>query len=188
MSEIERLLDELRKRLPAIGAEIDEPERSRGSSFLDLEYAGRKAVVEWRPGRGFGVLAREEVLFGEGPDEIYPDLESAVDRVEQLLRLGVRTRPPEGAVLRKLRESRRLSQEELAGKLHVTQAAVSKMERRSDMYLSTLRNAVSAMGGELELRARFPEGSYEIVQFRELQGRSVTPSGRKGSGRRTEDS
>ena len=87
---------------------------------------------------------------------------------------------PDEAVLRKLRESRRLSQAELARKLHVTQAAVSKMERRSDMYLSTLRNAVSAMGGELEVRARFPEGTYEIVQFRELQGRTVPSTGRKG--------
>lgn len=180
MNDIERLREELRRRFPEIGAQIDRPDRSGGSWFLDLDLAGRKAVVEWRPERGFGVLAREGALFGDRPDEIYPELESAVGRIEELLETGTRTRPPEEAVLRKLRESRRLSQKELATKLHVTQAAVSKMERRSDMYLSTLRNAVSAMGGELEVRARFPEGTYEIVQFRELQGRTVPSTGRKG--------
>ena len=44
-------------------------------------------------------------------------------------------------------------------------AAVSKLERRTDMYVSTLQDFVKAMGGELKITARFPEGTVEISQF-----------------------
>lgn len=69
------------------------------------------------------------------------------------------------ATLRQLREARRQSQEELARKLDVKQAAVSRLERRADMYVSTLRKFVEAMGGELEITARFPGSSVKIKQF-----------------------
>jgi hypothetical protein len=42
------------------------------------------------------------------------------------------------------------------------------MERRTDMYVSTLRSFVQAMGGELEIRAVFPEGTVRIDQFAKL--------------------
>ncbi len=64
-----------------------------------------------------------------------------------------------------LRKARSLSQEELAEILDLNQASVSKLERRTDMYISTMRRFVRAMGGELEIRARFPEGVVEIDQF-----------------------
>jgi predicted transcriptional regulator len=62
----------------------------------------------------------------------------------------------EEATLRQLRVARERSQEEIAIKLHIKQAAVSKLERRTDMYLSTLRSYIEAMGGQLEIIARFP--------------------------------
>ena len=67
--------------------------------------------------------------------------------------------------LAELRQARKLSQEQLARTLCIKQAAVSKMERRTDMYISTLRDFIQAMGGELEITARFPEGSIKIDQF-----------------------
>ena len=67
-----------------------------------------------------------------------------------------------------LRKARELSQEELGDLLRVNQATVSKIERRADMYLSTMRRFIEAMGGELEIRARFPEGVIEIDQFEEI--------------------
>lgn len=70
--------------------------------------------------------------------------------------------------LTELRHARQLSQEQLAGVLHVKQASISKLERRTDMYISTLRNFIRAMGGELEIVARFPDGSVRINQFEEL--------------------
>src|SRR5271155_6006096 len=67
--------------------------------------------------------------------------------------------------LDELREAREMTQVLLARILKVNQAAVSKMERRADMYVSTLQDFVKAMGGELKITARFPEGTVEINQF-----------------------
>lgn len=70
--------------------------------------------------------------------------------------------------LQELRQARRLTQEELARALGVNQASVSKLERRTDMYISTLQRFIEAMGGTLEITARFPEGRILIRQFEEL--------------------
>ena len=58
-----------------------------------------------------------------------------------------------------------MSQEELAHILSTKQANISRIERRTDMYISTLRHYIEAMGGQLEILARFPEGIVEINQF-----------------------
>ncbi|MGI0084649.1 MAG: helix-turn-helix domain-containing protein [Nitrososphaerales archaeon] len=75
----------------------------------------------------------------------------------------------EEMALDELREARELTQEQLARILRVNQAAVSKMERRADMYLSTLQGIIKAMGGELEIRAIFPDGVVRINQFQDLK-------------------
>lgn len=67
--------------------------------------------------------------------------------------------------LHELRRARGLSQEALAATLKVRQASISKLERRADMYISTLRAHIEAMGGELEIIARFPEGEVRISNF-----------------------
>lgn len=74
----------------------------------------------------------------------------------------------EGMALDELREARDLTQEQLARVLRVNQAAVSKMERRADMYITTLQGVIKAMGGRLEIRAVFPDGVVRIDQFHEL--------------------
>jgi len=68
-----------------------------------------------------------------------------------------------------LREVREMTQVHLAKILGVNQAAVSKLERRADMYVSTLQSFVKAMGGELKITARFPEGTVEINQFEDVK-------------------
>jgi len=64
--------------------------------------------------------------------------------------------------LDKLRKARSLTQVAVAERLHVDQGSVSKLEGRTDMYLSTLREYVEALGGTLELRVDFPDGSINI--------------------------
>jgi predicted transcriptional regulator len=83
----------------------------------------------------------------------------------------------EEATLRQLREARERSQVEVAAKLRVNQAAVSKLERRTDMYLSTLRGYIEAMGGALEIIARFPDGTVRITQFETLDPKTRPRSG-----------
>ena len=70
--------------------------------------------------------------------------------------------------LHELRQARGLSQKMLADVLHVQQPSIAKMEKRTDMYLSTLRSHIQAMGGELEVIARFPAGAVKISNFAEL--------------------
>ena len=70
--------------------------------------------------------------------------------------------------LYQLREARSLTQVSLAKVLDVNQGAVSRMEKRTDMYVSTLRNFIQAMGGRLQVKAIFPEGEVEIDQFGNL--------------------
>ena len=70
--------------------------------------------------------------------------------------------------LHELRQARGLSQKMLAEVLHVQQPSIAKMEKRTDMYLSTLRSHIQAMGGELEVIARFPDGAVKISNFAEL--------------------
>jgi transcriptional regulator with XRE-family HTH domain len=70
--------------------------------------------------------------------------------------------------LQELRQARALSQQELAEVLGLNQATVSKLERRTDMYLSSLRRFVEAMGGDLEISANFPDGRVRIQLFEEL--------------------
>ena len=75
----------------------------------------------------------------------------------------------EEMTLRALRKARARSQEQLGHSLHIKQAAVSRLERRTDMYVSTLRSFIEAMGGELDIIARFPDHtSVRINQFEDL--------------------
>lgn len=75
----------------------------------------------------------------------------------------------EEMTLQELRKAKQKSQQAIAEQLHVKQAEVSKIERRVDMYVSTLRNYVQALGGSLEIVARFPaSGSVRITQFETL--------------------
>ena len=72
--------------------------------------------------------------------------------------------------LNELRQARGLSQKMLAEVLHVQQSAIDKIQRRTDMYISTLRSHIEAMGGQLEVVARFPDGVVRISNFSDLDG------------------
>lgn len=81
-------------------------------------------------------------------------------RVERRINEALKT-----MALDELREARKLTQIQLASVLKVDQGSVSKMERRTDMYISTLRSYIEAMGGTLHIRAVFPDGEVRIRQF-----------------------
>ena len=71
--------------------------------------------------------------------------------------------------LDELRQARGLSQRMLAEILHIQQPAIAKLEKRTDIYISTLRSHIEAMGGQLEVIARFPDGNVKISNFSDLQ-------------------
>ena len=68
----------------------------------------------------------------------------------------------EEMTLEELRKARDLSQEEIAQALAVGQPAVAKLEKRTDMHISNLRRYIEALGGKLEITARFPDASVVI--------------------------
>jgi transcriptional regulator with XRE-family HTH domain len=67
-----------------------------------------------------------------------------------------------------LRQAREKTQQDVARVLHVNQPAVAKLEQRTDIYVSNLRRYVEALGGTLEITARFPDTSVTITNFSEL--------------------
>ena len=70
--------------------------------------------------------------------------------------------------LAELRKARRMSQAELARNMGIKQPSVADMEKRTDMYISTLRSLIEGMGGKLEIVASFPDAEVRIKNFSEI--------------------
>ena len=86
----------------------------------------------------------------------------------------------EEMTLRELRHARKLTQVRMAKSLGITQDSVSRLEKRSDLLLSTLRKTVRAMGGKLSLVAEFPDRAPVV-----LSGISDEGPARKSASRKT---
>lgn len=76
LAPIETLQKLIAEQLPGARVNLDAPHTATGSWFLDFEWNGAIAVVEWRPSKGFGISG-EDVGYGEGPEIITPDAEAA---------------------------------------------------------------------------------------------------------------
>jgi plasmid maintenance system antidote protein VapI len=74
-------------------------------------------------------------------------------------------------LLSEIRQLSGKSQRQVADALGMKQPSLSKLERQSDMQVSTLRKIVRALGGELEVLAKFPKGTVKIDQFDRGHGR-----------------
>ena len=85
----------------------------------------------------------------------------------------------EEMTLRELRKARKLTQVRMAKALGVTQDSVSRLEKRSDLLLSTLRKTVEAMGGSLSLVAEFPDHTPVVLTGIAEEDPSSKPAGRK---------
>ncbi len=67
--------------------------------------------------------------------------------------------------LREIREALEVTQARLAERLGCDQSEISRIEKRTDMYVGTLREYVASLGGELEIYANLPNGRYRINSF-----------------------
>lgn len=72
-----------------------------------------------------------------------------------------------------LRRAVEFTQRQLADVLEMTQPGISRVERQTDLYLSTLRSYVEALGGELELRVVFPEGTLSLSRLEDIEGEAT---------------
>lgn len=85
--------------------------------------------------------------------------------------------------LDELRSAKRLTQADMAEMLDVPQSSISRIEQRADMYLSTLRNYVHAMGGALQIQAVFPDGGAVVInRFGEYEDQSYVLRAQAESG------
>lgn len=85
----------------------------------------------------------------------------------------------EEMTLRELRKARKLTQVRMAKALGVTQDSVSRLEKRSDLLLSTLRKTVQALGGNLSLVAEFPDQAPVVLSGIAGDDMARKPTGRK---------
>ena len=85
----------------------------------------------------------------------------------------------EEMTLQELRKARKLTQVSVAKQLGITQDSVSRLEKRSDLLLSTLRKAVEALGGELSLVAEFPDRAPVVLAGIAEDEPPQKPTGRK---------
>jgi len=85
--------------------------------------------------------------------------------------------------LDELRNAKQLTQADMAELLDVPQSSISRIEQRADMYLSTLRNYVQAMGGILQIQAIFPEGGAVVIsRFGDYEDQPYVVFARKDNG------
>lgn len=159
---IKRLIDLVRRGLPDVEITVDQPARASAPWFVDIAAYGRSLVVEYRPKLGFGLSSPAGDSYGEGADEFLEGEGAVAARIIALLRAGETTVPQRVRLLQELREQRHVSQVALATKLGVRQPTVSKIERRSDVGVSTVRRYVQALGGTLRITAEFADGSFDL--------------------------
>lgn len=96
--------------------------------------------------------------FQELIDELSPE------QRERIADLG-RVLSAEALLLRELRFEQDLTQEQLATMMGIRQASLSKIEHQDDLLVSTLRRYVEALGGELEIHARFPDRTVALRRY-----------------------
>ena len=83
--------------------------------------------------------------------------------------------------LAELRRARSLTQEQLAAMMQISQAQVSRVENQADLYLSSLRTYIEALGGELQIRVAFPGGDWTEVAVGDITGVETPSSGASGA-------
>jgi transcriptional regulator with XRE-family HTH domain len=115
--------------------------------------------------------------FQELIDEMSPERRAEFDKNVKKLRAQTRL---DDMRLPELRKALRLSQQTLARRLKTGQAQISRLEQRTDLFVSTLRRYVEALGGQLEIIASFPEGAtIRIENFSDLRPEKPRHRGRE---------
>lgn len=149
----------LGKSTPKSVIEIDAPDAAGGNWWIDVRGGKRHVTLDYRPRKGFGIF-HSDSGYGEGPAEIYRTPELAARRVAQLMAAGSNKDIRIG--LKDIRELYGQSQVKLAKKAGVKQPAISRFEKRGEVKLSTLAATIKALGGKLEIRARFSDADVPI--------------------------
>ena len=157
------LAAQLLERVPGVVVKVTSPTGRGTVWWIDATAKGHGVTIEWSAEDGFGLSATDGNDFNTGSSEAFADADAAVERIVEILKTRRAVPARREMHLQRLREHREISQDALAEIMQVTQATVSKTERREDLLLSTLRAFVEALGGDLHLVAKFPSETIELA-------------------------
>lgn len=157
--QVRQFIEAVEVMHPEVNIVLEKGGDIAGDWWIDVQHQTGAFTVQWKPEAGFALHpATDDAVFGEMPYERYSDTATLLRRAEQLIDEGT-----VGAVgLRDFREVQGVSQAELAARLGIQQAAVSKVERRQDLHLDTLSAIVKALGGTLEMKVKFAGGEVPL--------------------------
>ena len=175
------LMTALQTRFPGFEFVLDAAETATGSSWINIK--NQTIAMEYRPGTGFGLFLSDDDSYGSRPDEIYRDGELLMKRLGQLLfeqetpasqltpvadqQTGSETGSPaligkplahadrKQITLKDIREILGITQADVAKALGKQQSAISKIEKRDDLLISTLVSLIHSMNGVIEIKAKF---------------------------------
>jgi DNA-binding transcriptional regulator YiaG len=156
------LAAQLLERVPGVEVKVTSPSGRGTVWWIDASARGHNVVIEWSPDDGFGLSSTDGNDYNTAASETFADADDAVARIIDVLKTSKKVPPRREMYLQRLREHRAVSQEALADLMSISQASVSKTERREDMLLSTLRSFIEALGGHLQLVAKFPSETIEL--------------------------
>jgi len=144
----------MHEKSPHASIEIDRPADPLGEWWIAIRCKKFRCDLVWQSKHGFGIFTSKPG-YADHPDEVYRSADVVMIRLSQLIdqwqRSG-RFRPLTLTEIRQLRETRQTT---LAAALDINQAAVSRLEHRNDMKLSSLQSYVQAMDGRIEIRVHF---------------------------------
>lgn len=160
LTPIDQVQESLKQFFPDMEIVVRKADDPNGFHFLNVFCGDLEVAVEWKQDRGFGLScfqSDDDALEGayDTPDEWFKNPDAVFHRIASLILDQQTTRCP-SSTIPEMRHDRKMSQENLSALLAVTQATYSKMERRDDMLVSSLRKVVESMGGILRIEARFP--------------------------------
>lgn len=192
------LMTALQTQLPGFEFILDAAETATGSSWINI--SGQPIVIEHKPGLGFGLFLSDDGSYGNRPDEIYRDAALLLKRLGQLLSEPFATanisstfgddhfsvaRPEaisgplahatrKQITLKDIREILGITQADVAKALGKQQSAISKIEKRDDVLISTLVSLIHGMNGVVEITAKFEGCDVSIYSDEEVPGRAIT--------------
>lgn len=183
--DITAFRNDLRAFLSDVEVVADAPSEPSGLWWIDVSAGKFRCALSWKRGEGFGVFTDEE-SYGVRPDELYEDPGLAARRVKLLHDSWKDHRSLDPLWLSDVRYLLGAQQEELATALDVKQPAVSRLESRPDVRLSSLISYVSAFGGVLELKLHFKTWQAVISPPHLLAGgKSRSKTAKKSSSSRS---
>ena len=161
MSPLDQLNYDLKAEFPDAEIETRSADDPNGFQFLNLLIGEFEVGVEWKSDFGFGISSFNDDCSSmdgifDSPNEWYDTERAAFHRVASLV-FDQRITKPRQAKISEIRHERGMSQEDLSDQLSVKQATYSKLERRDDVKVSSLRRVIEAMGGRLIIQAVFTD-------------------------------